>query len=90
MKLESRAPLIFAIVVLLLPVLYLGGYAALVDPPGKAVPYGSGRECYRAGRQWSATFFWPVEKIDRQVRPNTWRRPSFIFDIREQSRSSRV
>jgi hypothetical protein len=36
----SRAPLILAIVLLLLPVLYVGSYLALVNPVGTPAPFG--------------------------------------------------
>ena len=79
MKRESRAPLIIAIVLLLLPVLYVGSYLVLVVPPEQLRntrriqtylfgPY------YRFGGQWSERFFWPLEQIDRKLRPGAWTR----------------
>ena len=74
---ESRAPLIVAIVLLLLPVVYVGSYLALVVPGG----YMNGRlnisstmrlPNYRAGNQWAKTAYWPLEEIDRKVRPRAW------------------
>ena len=58
----NRAPLIVAIVLLLLPVLYVMSYLAMVEH-GSALPYRSEAE---------RTFFWPLEQIDRKLRPLTW------------------
>ncbi|QDU30822.1 hypothetical protein ETAA8_59710 [Anatilimnocola aggregata] len=69
---RSAAP-IFAAILLLVPVIYVGSYLALVNPPGSPVPYGSGTDCYRAGKQWSARIFWPLEQMDRKARPGAWR-----------------
>lgn len=81
--LQSRARSIALTVLLLLPVLYVFSYAALVMPAGKIVPLRSLtskrvviRSHYRiegifAGRV--DTFFWPLEQIDRKLRPETWR-----------------
>jgi len=60
---RSRAPLIAAIVLLLLPILYGGSYLALVVP-GAAMPY--------RGVEPARSFFWPLEQIDRKVRPAEW------------------
>lgn len=64
---ESRAPLIFAIGLLLLPLLYVGSYAALVTPS----PYWWINH-YRVSPELSAQFFWPLEQIDRKLRPEVW------------------
>ena len=80
---QSRAPLNVAIVLLLLPVLYVGTYLAIVDPPGHGhVPkvklgnrwfQGVGIWVhYRAMPEQAARFFWPLEQIDRKVRPRAW------------------
>ena len=66
----SRLPLILAIVVLLLPVLYVASYLALVLPTafhGFVDGYP-----YRMGGEFSARAFWPLEQIDRRVRRNSW------------------
>jgi hypothetical protein len=84
----NRAPLITAIVLLLLPVLYVGSYLALVIPRGTFVasPSGStftdfadGRGTrsadfvyFRWGSRVAQRFFWPLEQIDRKVRPGAW------------------
>ncbi|WP_254512281.1 hypothetical protein [Anatilimnocola floriformis] len=77
---ESRAPLIVAIVLLLLPVLYVGSYLALVVPgppiPGAFSGIRPGtiyRGPYRYGKEWADRLFWPLEQIDRKLRPETWR-----------------
>jgi hypothetical protein len=76
----SRAPLILAIVLLLLPVLYVGSYFALVVPSGiprrMAGPYGgtyiSFNEHYRFADTEAKFLFWPLEQIDRRMRPKAW------------------
>ena len=66
-------------VLLLLPVLYVVSYFALVVPEGHMVigrvtsqgAYAS-REHYRFGAHRIKSVFWPLEQIDRRVRPLTW------------------
>jgi hypothetical protein len=74
MKKDSRAPLIVAIVLLLLPVLYVGSYFALVVPPGKSGLIGRYGQ-YRVGGLLAEFFFYPLEQIDHKVRPKTWIAP---------------
>ncbi|WP_425613636.1 hypothetical protein NA78x_003471 [Anatilimnocola sp. NA78] len=91
MKRDARAPLIVAIVLLLLPVLYVGSYLALVEPGGvrftKVVSVGSQYrivviyETYRYGGNWADRIFWPAEQIDRKVRPETL--PPMTYDIHD-------
>ena len=80
---ESRAPLIVAILLLLLPVLYVGSYLALVTPQGwdrwvsagfvNSTPVGKWVHTnYRLNAGWPVYFFWPLEQIDRKVRPGAW------------------
>ena len=77
---HSRAPLIFAIVLLLLPVLYLGSYLALVVPQGQRIAspnasFSSRWEVviyYRLGSEFISRIFWPLEQIDRRMRPVAW------------------
>jgi hypothetical protein len=105
---RTTAPLILGIVLLLLPLLYVGAYLALVVPPGANPPWndaefwkfnspgfrmmrvlhlksfasaelinedfgGEGPYVpiyyYRWGGRRTAWFFWPVEQLDRRVRP---------------------
>jgi hypothetical protein len=73
----NRAPLILAIVLLLLPVLYVGSYFALVVPGGwiRSEPGFTGvfrRVYYRWGVDSAHKVFWPLEQIDRKVRPRAW------------------
>ena len=84
---DSRAPLIIAIVVLVLPFTYIGSYFALVMPGGRAIPItgtsANGSvvyddwllpdEHYRCAEQSCGVVFWPLEQIDRRVRPQAWR-----------------
>ncbi len=68
----NRAPLIVAIVLLLLPVLYVGSYLALVTP-GPRFGWGSAvYPIYRVADGFCIRFFWPLEQIDRTVRPGAW------------------
>jgi hypothetical protein len=81
---ESRAPLIVAIVLLLLPALYVGSYLTLVVPKGTKATYPirdpSRPEIralhypthYRRGHYVSERLFWPLEQIDRKLRPRAW------------------
>jgi hypothetical protein len=80
----SRVPLILAIVLLLLPVLYMGSYLALVVPGGQWALDGfmnSGRVVHyrnltdvspRKRMEVTEVVFWPLEQIDRKVRPGAW------------------
>jgi hypothetical protein len=81
---RSRAPLIIAIVMLLVPVLYAGSYLALaygqsvfiVDPKGSAaVTLSNGEQFtghlvrYRTCDEFCDFIFWPLEKIHRKLMP---------------------
>lgn len=81
----TSAPIIAAIL-LLLPVLYVGSYLALLHHSSKTVTLqmsSRGRKetfripiNYRFGAdEWASTFFWPLEQIDRKMRPGAWRPP---------------
>lgn len=63
---QSRAPVIVAIVLLLLPVMYVGSYLAMVVPAGLNDPFEF------PGGQFCATAFWPLEQFDRKLRPEHW------------------
>jgi hypothetical protein len=76
MKRESHSPLIVAIVLSLLPVLYVGSYLALVKPGGMHLP-GFVFTHYRYGHRISERAFWPLEQIDRKVRPSVWSEDPF-------------
>ena len=72
----NRTPLILAIVLVFLPVLYVGSYCAMVTPEadwlvseGVNLYRVSG---YRSPSRYCAAVFWPLEQIDRKVRPGAW------------------
>ncbi|WP_425617246.1 hypothetical protein NA78x_000919 [Anatilimnocola sp. NA78] len=76
----TRAPLIIAIVLLLLPVLYVGTYLAMVKPrSGGDILLNMIKSDYRSGGDWESTVFWPLEQIDRRLRPETWRPQSYEY-----------
>src|SRR5688572_20047122 len=92
-KPRSFAPIIAAIL-LLLPVLYVGSYLALVVPKGQWGRYGImnwGRVVHyrnlteissRRRIEPTEVIFWPLEQIDRRVRPGAWEvevRPKLIL-----------
>ncbi|WP_254508486.1 hypothetical protein [Anatilimnocola floriformis] len=93
---ESRTPLIVAIVLLLLPVLNVGSYFALVVPQGFVRPYPAGKigqqfsEQYRYGDMLSERFFWPLESIDRKLRPGAWKDSGSFRELRASYRQSRT
>jgi hypothetical protein len=82
----NRAPLITATVLLLLPVLYVGSYLTLVVPASQPVLIGVYQDQktseviaeewmdshYRWGHRIAGLIFWPLEQIDRRVRPGAW------------------
>jgi hypothetical protein len=71
-KSRSFAPIIAA-VLLLLPMLYVGGYLALVVPEGGVLKGGESRVThYRAGDRAASVVFWPLEQIDRKARRRDW------------------
>lgn len=89
----SRVPLVVAILLLFLPLLYLGSYFSLVVPSGniKPVPGMPGNysvEDYRLCSESAHQVFWPLERFDRQLRPRAWderaRREARIRVILEQ------
>jgi hypothetical protein len=69
---QKRAPLVIAIVFLLLPVLYVCSYLTLVVPEGYFVPPAYNEFVqYRCGKVWKVIFS-PLEKLDRRLRPDAW------------------
>lgn len=73
---QSRAPLSIAIVLLLL-LLYVGSYLVLVTPSGYTITTGYVGKIrwpkhYRVAESWCEKAFWPLEQLDRQVRPSAW------------------
>lgn len=79
MKLESRAPLILAAALPLLLLLYVGSYLALVRPRPDGDDYHPNTNTLR----W---VFWPLEQIDRKVRPNEW----LIGDLHQATQATRL
>ncbi|WP_254509266.1 hypothetical protein [Anatilimnocola floriformis] len=69
---KHAAPII-ATVLLLLPVLYVGSYLALVVP-GYHIPGQFNN--YRMGYDYAERIFWPLEQIDRKLRPESWNDPA--------------
>ena len=68
---SRAATLIVIITLLLLPLGYLGSYAALADTSGQLV-MGEDSICYvrhyRCGGKVAEVLFWPLRQIDRQLR----------------------
>jgi hypothetical protein len=56
---------IAAVIPLLLPLLYVGSYCAMV------VPFW-GLSNYRFGGRAAVIVYWPLEQVDRAVRPAAW------------------
>ncbi|QDU31714.1 hypothetical protein ETAA8_68740 [Anatilimnocola aggregata] len=62
-----------AALLLLLPVLYVGSYFAMVTPGRVKVQFGFvPNDSYRAGAEYCEFIFWPLEQIDRRLRPAAW------------------
>jgi hypothetical protein len=75
-KPRSVAPIIVANL-LLLPVLYVGSYFAMVVPGPISVTGSMGigppnNPNYRSHGAWESRFFWPLEELDRKIRPRAW------------------
>jgi hypothetical protein len=72
----TRPAPIIAAVLLLLPVLYVGSYLALVTPAGTTVHPNDPKlyqvTYYRVGGSWASVGFWPLEQLDRRMRPRSW------------------
>lgn len=77
----NRAPLITAMFLLLPPLLYVGSYVVLVTPnrtillgpapfPNGAIVFTGN---YRIPDTRLGVLFYPLEQIDRKIRPETWR-----------------
>jgi hypothetical protein len=76
---KKHAAPILAAILLLLPMLYVGSYLALVTPNGRVVFYVVGPNTsrgelvhYRWGDDEPSRFFWPLEQLDRKLRPGAW------------------
>lgn len=75
MPMSNRLSFIVALVVLLPPVLYVGSYLALLKPPARTYQdvFDRRNSLYHVGGDWARVVFWPLEQIDRKVRPGAWR-----------------
>lgn len=79
-SMNSRIPLIIAIVLLLFPPLYVGSYLALVVPRGRMIrraPHANAppvymKTHYRIDSALAERVFWPPEQVDRQLRAKEW------------------
>ena len=71
---SGAVPLVLAIGLLLLPMFYVGSYLSLVQPKGRRIYDRSGMRVtsYRIDNQLPNRIYWPLEKIDRKVRPKEW------------------
>src|SRR5689334_22321575 len=79
----SAAPVIAAIL-LLLPILYVVSYLVLVVPAGTSQSRGvavlngqilqqfANSEHYRWQAEKAAVLYWPLEQMDRKLRPSAW------------------
>ena len=62
--------------------LYVSSYLALVTPGGHWVTFGYldapiyWRQNYRWGGEVAEFAFWPLNRIDRKLRPEAWLLPS--------------
>ena len=83
MSSHNPIPLLLTITLLLLPTGYVGSYLALVDPLGQPIMVLNPQpidamdgdlktDHYRYGGRAAAIVFWPLETIDRWLRPRTW------------------
>lgn len=68
---NHRAPLVVAICMLLLPVIYVGSYFALVLPEGTNT-WRSTPIHYRWGERKLEPVYYPIEQLDRRMRPLAW------------------
>jgi hypothetical protein len=72
---RTIAPIIVA-VFLLLPLLYVASYVVLVRPNVRVIKspaiVASNVEHYRLPGRICGRFFWPLEKVDRRLRPGAW------------------
>ena len=69
-------------VIALLPLLYVGSYLLLVRPYAIMISHGPGTGSYdirhyRYGGAYAETAYWPLEQLDRRIRPDQWREPIY-------------
>jgi hypothetical protein len=69
---RAAAPVVVAVSLILVPLVYVGSYAALVDVPGK-LAMGDDGTCFvhhfRWGGKAAEVVFWPLRQVDRFMRP---------------------
>jgi hypothetical protein len=73
---RSPAPII-SVLLLLLPMLYVGSYLALVvrqpviafSPTSPKVTFADN---YRCCSDYAKVFYWPLEQLDRSLQPRAW------------------
>jgi hypothetical protein len=78
---RNAAPLVAA-AILLIPVLYIGSYFALVNPNGHFASRGPGTlyfTHYHVSGEAPKLVFWPLEQIDRRLRPQIWKDGTVIL-----------
>lgn len=75
---KTKTPLLIAAVLLALPLLYVVSYLVLVTPPGPTTAKSSLARLfgpppsYRIEGKWPGKVFWPIERLDRKLRPKAW------------------
>lgn len=81
MNSHNSAGALTAAVLLLLPTLYVGSYYAVVDtdhPSAQGISFQHPQACdlrYRIYPELADRFYWPVEQVDRRLRPGAWEDP---------------
>jgi hypothetical protein len=78
---SGAGPLVLAIGLLLLPLLYVGSYLSLVQPTGRRIYDRSGMRVasYRIDNPMPGKIYWPLERIDRKVRPKDWSQQKIYY-----------
>ncbi|WP_254509940.1 hypothetical protein [Anatilimnocola floriformis] len=71
---RSYPAAVVAVLLLLTPLIYVGSYCLLVDTNTVCL-YGNPDLRYRTSPELCAKIFWPVEQVDRRVRPDAWEDP---------------
>lgn len=74
---RHAGPLFVAIALLLCVPVYFVSYAALVIPSGVLAsrpgrPFNWELDHYYLAPDQAAVFFWPLEQMDRRIRPKAW------------------
>ncbi|WP_254513825.1 hypothetical protein [Anatilimnocola floriformis] len=76
---EVRALIFVVVAILLLPTVYVASYLALAAKPSRSFRRLPTGECtarmtsrYRYGEPITKKIYWPLEQIDRALRPKVW------------------